>query len=120
MSDVLLSLIAAECKTACANEPDVTERLKKSMRKVASGHWMGGNEDVWLRGAIGGVLLSDETTDDDAARIKQSLEEMRALSAMLSGVPVDMEGLSALIDRRDDTEPLQLMKIWDDVKAESQ
>jgi len=65
MSEVGLNIIATECKSACAGEPDFEKRIQKAMATVAKGHWMFCNDhedDLRFRGALGGVLLAPETT----------------------------------------------------------
>jgi hypothetical protein len=114
MNNALLSLIAAECKEPCANEPDLLKRIKKAMVPVANGHWMVTDEDMCIRGALAAVLLDPETTEDDKQRITLTLEQMRSISAMISGVPVDIE---RVLDNPDGVETVPLVKLWHEAKA---
>jgi hypothetical protein len=116
MSDVLLRIIAAECKRACSGEADLEQRTRKAMAEVAAGHWMAAgddSEDVRFRGAIAGVMLADETTDDDKARLVRTINLLRSLQAATQGVPVDFE---ALIDETG-PQALPLSKWWNEEKA---
>ncbi len=114
MNNALLSIVAAECKGPCANEPDLLERIKKAMVPVANGHWMVMDDDLCLRGALAAVLLDPETTEDDKRRITFTLEQLRSVSAMMSGVPVDVEQALA---NPEEIEPVPLIKLWQEAKA---
>ena len=114
MSDVMLSIVAAECRGPCANEPDLLERIKKAMQPVANGHWMVTDDDLCFRGAVAGVLMDPETTEDDKRRITFTLEQLHAIGAMISGIPVDVE---RALDNPDEIEPLPLIKLWHEAKA---
>ncbi len=116
MNNPLLSLIAAECQKPCANEPDLLERIKKAMRPVANGHWITMDEDLCIRGALGAVLLDPETTEDDKQRIVFTLEQFRSISAIMSGVPVDVE---RAMSNPDEIKPVPLIKLWQEAKAAS-
>ena len=114
MSDAMLSIVAAECRGPCANEPDLLERIKKAMQPVANGHWMVMDDDLCLRGALAAVLLDPETTEDDRLRITFTLEQIRSLGALISGVPVNVEQALA---NPDEIEPVPLIKLWQEAKA---
>ena len=113
-ADVILSIIAAECKGPCANEPNLLERVKKAMQPVANGHWMTTDDDLCLRGALAAVLLDPETTEDDKRRITFTLEQLRSIGAMMSGIPVDVE---RALRNPDELEPVPLIKLWQEAKA---
>lgn len=117
MSDnVGLSLIATECRSACAGEPDLERRIRKAMDEVAGGHWMfPTDDDLCFRGAVGGVMLSPETTDEEKDRIRATLDQMRGMAAMMQGVPVDTEAL--LKQMEGGPKPVPLVKIWYEAKA---
>lgn len=114
MNNALLSIVATECKGPCANEPDLLERIKKAMVPVANGHWMVADEDTCIRGALAAVLSDPETTEDDKQRITFTLEQIRSVNAMMSGVPVDVEQALA---NPDEIEPVPLIKLWQEAKA---
>ena len=115
INDAGLSLIATECKSACAGEPDLEKRILKAMRPVASGHWMfPSDDDLCFRGAIGGVLLAAETTEEEKARILATLKSLRTVSAMMNGVPVDTD--AAFRDMEDGPKQVPLVKLWHEAK----
>jgi len=49
------------------------------------------DDDLRIRAALGGVMLAG--SDDDRAIIERSLRPLRALAAMMAGVPVDFAAL---------------------------
>lgn len=114
MSDVGLSIIGTECKEACKGEPDLEKRIRKAMKVVAKGHWLFSDDDLLLRGALAGVLLAPETTEEEKTRLTKTLEGLRALSAMMSGVPVDLD---AIAEQQKIYEPVPLAKWWHEEKA---
>ena len=114
MNNNLLSIVAADCQGPCTNEPDLLERIKKAMKPVANGHWMVTDDDLCFRGALAAVLLDPETTEDDKRRITFTLEQLRSIGAMMSGVPVDVE---RVLDNSDEIEPVPLIKLWQETKA---
>lgn len=117
MADVGLSIIASECESACKGEPDLEKRVQKAMAVVAKGHWMYCNDDqddLRFRGALGGVLLAPETTQAEKDRITGTLKQLRSLSALMQGVPVDTE---AMLKEQEEHPPLPLVKWWHEAKA---
>lgn len=117
MTDVGLFIISTECKAACEGEPDLEKRIRKSMAAVAKGHWMfcsDHEDDLRFRGAIGGVLLAPETTQEENDRITDTLKQLRSMSALLQGVPVDTE---TMLQEQKDHPPLPLIKWWHEAKA---
>lgn len=117
MNNVGLSIIGAECKSACEGESDFERRIKKAMSVVANGHWMfcgDHEEDLRFRGAIAGVLQCPETTDEEKKRIIETISSLRTLGALMAGIPVDME---AMAERMEEHPSLPLVKWWHEAKA---
>lgn len=116
----VMLMAQGECGAACANEPDLEQRCRKAMRSVAKGYWMlagdGPREqDMRFRGAIAAVLLDPLTTEEDKTKIKNTLNQLRALSAMMSGLPMDLE---AMVKQQEENPPLPLSAWWREVRAE--
>lgn len=108
-----IALVAAhEAATACKGEPDIIERIKKSML-ACRGHWMVTDEAHQFRASIAGAILSSEGAERE--RIERSAEALNKLGAMLqalqAGVPVDIEAM-ANEPVPDDIIPLR--KLWDE------
>lgn len=116
MNDPILSIIAQECRGACREEPDFLERIRKAMKFVATGHWLTIDADLCFRGAVGGVLLAEETTDEERRRIEFTLEQIRSLNAMVAGVPMDLERMG---ENPEGLEPVPLFRLWQEAKAVS-
>ena len=88
--EVMLALVVAESEGAVVPGETLKERLTAAMRK-AQGHWMVLDKDTQFRGAIGAVLKT--ATEEEKAEILKELEGLRMISALISGVPVDLESL---------------------------
>jgi len=114
MSDVILGIIARECKSACRGEADFEERIRKSMKLVIGGHWLTLDEDFCFRGAVGGVLISEETTDEEKERLTSAISAIRSINALVSGVPVDLETLA---ENLKESELAPIVKIWKETKV---
>lgn len=115
MNNAWLSIVASDCKDACANEPDLEARIRKAMKPVAETHWMfagSTHEETRFKGALAAVLLDPSTTDEDKWRIEKSMKAAATLGAVLNGVPVDLE--QALEDQKD---CLPLLRMWQDAKV---
>ena len=84
------------------------------MKPVANGHWMVTDDDLCFRGAMAAVLLDPKTTEDDKRRITFTLEQVRSIGAMMSGVPVNVEQALANPEK---IEPVPLIKLWQEAKA---
>jgi hypothetical protein len=105
-----LMIIASECKSACANEPDLATRIRKAMAPVAKDHWMftgRHHEETRMKGALAAVLMDPLTTEQDKATITKSLNALKALNALMSGIPVDIEKVA-----KDSEGCIPLMSIW--------
>lgn len=114
MDKAALAIIGSECKSACEGESDFETRIRKAMKVVAKGHWMYSGDDLLLRGALAGVMLASETTEEEKEDIKHTLEGLRTLNAMLSGVPVDLE---AFVEKQEERKNVPLIKWWNEAKA---
>ena len=113
-----LAIIATECKSACVGESNLEQRIRKAMAPVAHTHWMfpgDENADLRFRGAIAGALLAPKTTETEKDQIKNTLKQLRSLSALISGVPVDLEAITKF---QEENPPLPLMKWWHEIRDE--
>lgn len=112
MNDLELLIPGSSIRDAIHRDEPLTERLLFAMRYVRKHKddlfWMvvNADEDLMMRAAIAGVLLAGNEQDKDI--ITRSLKPLKALAAMLSGVPVDIE--RALAEAGDDVIPLA--KLW--------
>jgi hypothetical protein len=108
---IAMTVAREAVKREVASNPDATleDRLKASMKEMSS-FWMTTDDDLRFRGALGGVL---ETLDRDSAdynRLIREIEAIRNLSALMSGVPVDIA--RAFSESEDKPEPIGAIGMW--------
>lgn len=119
MSDVLLSLVMAECKrTIEACEGDIKAKLHAAM-KAALDHWMVTDKEMQFKGAVGAVMSHYGKDSPEWKRIETELTKIRQLNAFLaaasSGLRVDLP------ETQDDQhEPLGLVGMWRDIQKEAE
>lgn len=101
-----LELLVALEKGSAADEANIIERIRKAM-KATKDHWMITDEDLQFRAALGIAMVNSDETDK--ARIVRSFQPLKSLSAMMSGVSVDVDAMTRELDH-DDLIPL--MKMW--------
>ena len=111
--DSVLAIACHEAKCEAEKFTTLDGMLRAAMKAMAA-LWVSIDDDLRSRGAVGGVLmvLNERGDAEAAARINSELEALRSLSALLSGVPVDM-GRVAMPEN-----PIGLMKLWGEVKEE--
>jgi hypothetical protein len=110
--DGVLAIACHEAKDEAKKFTSLEDMLRAAMKAMTS-LWVSTDDDLRFRASVGGVLmvLDDRGDDEAAARINSELEALRSLSALLSGVPVDMDRVTM------PENPIGLMKMWGDVKA---
>jgi hypothetical protein len=97
MQPTSLQIAAASMRDQIPADKSLTERLQFAMRYVRrhgdSLFWMEGrvNDDDRLRTALAAVMLAGSEEDKDA--ITRSLKPLQALSAAMSGIPVDFDAM---------------------------
>jgi hypothetical protein len=100
-------IVVTEAKAAADKHDDLDQKIEAAMT-VAKNHWMVLDENKQFQGAIGGILLSvDEETQE---RINAEMASLNILSAMMTGVPVDLEQVKV------PENPIGLMKRWKELK----
>ena len=103
-----MSIAIAEARSAAESADGSLEDRLRAAFAVTRNHWMVVNDDERFRSGIGGVLTAINTTEDEKARIESELASLKALSAAMTGVPVDFEAVSA----GDRPEPIGMAGIW--------
>jgi len=80
--------------------------------KCMTTFWAATDDDLRFRGAVGGVLmvLNEREDTDTVAKITAELDSLKNLSALMSGVPVDMDRVTI------PDNPVGLMKMWEEAK----
>ena len=94
------------------------DKLRAIWREIfnpAGSGWMCRCDDEWFRSGVGAALL--DAGDDERARIEAALAPIRALSAAMTGVPVDWEHvLPATSEAINALVPL--MPLYNEIKKE--
>lgn len=107
---VELQIGATAMRSAIPTEAPLAERVEFAMRYARehqdevffmSSHI---DDDLMMRTALAAVMVTSDENDRDL--ITRSMQPLRMLSALLSGVPVDV----AAIEMTDDLLPL--LKLW--------
>jgi hypothetical protein len=81
-----------ELKLEAERHADYAERVDAVMR-AARTHWLVVDEQEQFKAACGALLVVG--TDEEREEISYQLKQMAALSALMSGIPVDLEQLAA-------------------------
>lgn len=100
-----LRIAIADAQTAVKAGDSLEDRLRAAMGRT-HGHWLITDEDEQFRAAIGAVML--DASEDERERLEAEIHKLKTLSALVSGVPVDMDRVNSA----DDPEPVGLMKLW--------
>ena len=103
MNDGVLAIAVSEAKHAAEGETTLEGRLSKAM-KATKNHWMATDENTQFRAAVGAVLLLSE--GEDKERLEEEIAQLKAVQAMLSGVPVNFDAMEPMEN------PIGLMKMW--------
>lgn len=89
------------------------DKLRVAFKKVRE-HWMITNESDQFNSAVAAAYI--HATVDDKVRLEHSMNAVKALNAMLSGVPVD---LAALAEQAQEASNIPLISLWHDAKKQS-
>lgn len=105
---VLIAAVEAEraAKAALESGAGLEDRARAAMGAVR-GHWLATQELDQFSAACEG--LARTSSPEEVERIEGDLKALQTLSAMMSGVPVDLDAALADHERH---EPLGLMKLW--------
>lgn len=107
MNDNLLFLAMVAARQAIRPEDSLEDRCRAAMKGTYR-HWMVTDEDTQFKAAVAAVY--EQTSDEDERqRIKDELESLRDLAALLSGVNVDIEAIRPLEN------PIGLRNLWVEV-----
>lgn len=113
MSEATLAIMIAEAKEKVNPTDDFENRLKSAM-KATIHHWLELDETEQFRAAIGTVLLT--ASDEEKERIAIEMKQMKAVEAMINGVPVDFE---AIKKEQESYRPIGLLGLWKKIRLES-
>lgn len=105
LNNTELMMVALECKEA-AKEEDFEARLDKCC-EAAKDHWMVLDKEKQFHGAMVAAYL--QSNDEEKKRIEVSLKILRTVSAMFSGVPVDINQIESLSEG---AEPIAMQALF--------
>lgn len=106
MNEVILRIAAAEAESAImalGDDADLESRFRAAAASTKH-NWMAPDEDTAFRAAIAALYIS--APEEDQPRILEEAEALKIISAMLSGIPVDLDAVKM------PENPIGLMKLW--------
>lgn len=114
MTDISIAIPMTEAKAAVERLPEGTsleDRIRTAM-KATHRHWMVTDEDAQFRAAVAAAILTG--SDDEQERLKQEVDSLKSLNALISGVPVDLD---RMVEQAKASQPVGLLKLWDEVRS---
>jgi len=106
--------------TELENQIDHSKPLKEKMldaMKLALDHWLVIEDEEQFKAAVGAVLI--KATEEEKEKINNQLQMLKTLSAVLSGIPVDIEAVMKDMPKDEKEEDkLILNSIWKQAKEE--
>jgi predicted transcriptional regulator len=108
----VFTIAIADLKPNVPKEGTLEDRLRETFRHA---------RESWVLSDMGqqimaGILAVRETADEhEKERIDATLAQIKALNAVISGVPVDVEAAAA---RWEGVELLPVRRLWDESKGE--
>lgn len=111
MSDNVLMIGIAEIRLHLKGIDGLEDRFSAACRQ-AHELWVTGDDEARFKAAVAATIL--ETSDPiEKDRLVRSTEILKAMSAAMSGIPVDFD--RAIPDS--DFEPLPLLGIWHETRG---
>lgn len=112
MNDAAVTITATGLRDSIPQDVPLEDKLRFAMRKVREPNgaaFMCGNDDQMFRGAVGAVMLM--CSEEERERIEFDLRNLKILSAMMSGIPVDVDAIKVA------EKPLGLVGMWHESKG---
>jgi len=98
MSDVLISIVAAEARGAMPKDGDLKAKAEAAMRSAAN-HWMVLDPELQFKGALAALMLEYPEGSPEGDRVHAEVTAMRKLAGLIgalqSGVAVDFDAMAA-------------------------
>jgi hypothetical protein len=108
---ILIAAVDAE-HAAKGTQGSLEDRLHAAMQATAT-HWMVTDEDSQFKAAVLGCRRTCD--EDETERIDAELRRMQLLAGLMSGLPIDVDRLTAQMEA-ETAEPLAAQKMWREVK----
>lgn len=107
-----VAVIAAMIQSECRFSDGMTgEEIIKETFKKGKNHWMAHNESEAFNAAV--VVAYAKMQGNDKTRMKASIDGVKAMNAVLSGVPVDIEAVLAM---HEGIETFPLLPMWKEIQ----
>lgn len=113
-NDVLMSLVASECRQAVkACDGNLQAKLRAAMM-AAKDHWMVTDREMQFKGAVAAVMAHYGKNSPECARIEAELMKIRQFNAFFAAAEA---GLSPTLPENvgEQPEPIGIMKMWREV-----
>lgn len=107
-ASVVATILQVECNFTDGMTAE--EILKEAMSK-GKNHWMAASENIAFDAVV--VVSYLNMNAKDKVRLKATTDTMKAMDALLSGVPVNME---TALERVEGMELFPLRKMWEEAK----
>lgn len=106
--DATLHIGASAISSAVRSSLTLEELIRKCFQN-AEANWMATGDDALFQSSLGAALLM--TDEEGRAKIQESLEPIKALNSVTSGVPVAGEHWERLADKMEAGEIMPLL-VW--------
>ncbi len=112
MEDAALVIAITEAQRAAERYQVLEDMLRAAMKEMHS-FWLSVDDDLRLRGAVGGTMLvlQDRGRDEEVQRLTGEMNALRALSAACS-----IPGVSLDCGVFENLNPVGILKMWADTK----
>jgi hypothetical protein len=108
--DASFMIAVTEATNAAKRKVALIEKVAAAM-KVTCNHWMLTDDTLRFKAAVGGAIIAC-TSSEDRERLVKEMKGLNALSALLTGVPVDFDKVEI------SENPIGLMGLWGNIKEE--
>lgn len=106
--DVKFMIAVTEAEEAAKKKKYLVEKVRAAM-EVTNHHWMLTDDDLRFKAAVAGTIMSCEK-DCEREILSKEIKALNSLSALLSGVPVDLSQIEM------PKTTVGLMQLWIEIK----
>lgn len=103
-------IAAATARDMVDTSKPLEEQFRVAMN-ITKDFWMTTEEDVHFRGAVFAVIQANKDNPDVTERINIEMKSINALSALMGGVPVDVERALPPESHK----PIGLLALWREI-----
>jgi hypothetical protein len=107
MKTTLIALVAHSSRQKAKGATTLDDIITRCF-EGAKDHWMATQSEDQFQGAV--CAIYELASEEDKPRIKEELHLIRSLSALLTGIPVDLGQVPTIEN------PIGLMKRWNEIR----